>query len=233
MSTRAALITQLALSADLKQAAVLQRFFKTGPGEYGEGDVFLGIKVPLQRKIAKQFYALSLEDVAYLLGSTIHEHRFTALLLLIQRYQKANAEDKKALFHFYIDHIKQVNNWDLVDLSAPAIIGDYLCTMPKDMLYQLAESPRLWERRIAIIATFTFIKQHAFEDTLALAHILLNDQHDLIHKAVGWMLREVGKRDQAVEVAFLKKHAQRMPRTMLRYAIEKFDADIKKDYMKR
>jgi 3-methyladenine DNA glycosylase AlkD len=219
--------------ADSKQKDILQRFFKTGQGEYGEGDVFLGIKVPVQRKVAKKYQTLPLSEIQKLLTSQIHEYRFTALILLIQHYTKAETHQKTALFDFYLKNTKHINNWDLVDISAPKIVGDYLLDKSKEVLYQLAHSSNLWERRIAIIATMTFIKNNQLNDTLQLAEILLNDEQDLIHKAVGWMLREVGKQDQNIEEGFLNKHYQKMPRTMLRYAIEKFDPETRQFYLKR
>jgi 3-methyladenine DNA glycosylase AlkD len=219
--------------ADSKQKDILQRFFKTGQGEYGEGDVFLGIKVPVQRKVAKKYQTLPLSEIQKLLTSQIHEYRFTALILLIQHYIKAATHQKTVLFDFYLKNTKHINNWDLVDISAPKIVGDYLLDKSKEVLYQLAESSNLWERRIAIIATMTLIKNNQLNDTLQLAEILLNDEHDLIHKAVGWMLREVGKQDQNIEEGFLKKHYQKMPRTMLRYAIEKFDPETRQFYLKK
>jgi 3-methyladenine DNA glycosylase AlkD len=215
-----------------EQAVILQRFFKTGPGQYGEGDVFLGIKVPPQRTLAKQYRDLPLDDVASLLQSKIHEHRLTALLILIQKYEKADAGSRKKIFDLYLKYRKWINNWDLVDLSAPNIVGNYLLDKDRAILYRLAQSKSLWDKRIAILATFEFIKHGHADDTFALAEILLNDNHDLIHKAVGWMLREVGKRiDQAAEESFLQKHCRRMPRTMLRYAIERFSPTLKKKYM--
>ncbi|HEC85554.1 MAG TPA: DNA alkylation repair protein, partial [Thioploca sp.] len=202
-------------------------------GEYGEGDKFLGIKVPVQRKVAKKYQALSLTDIQTLLNSDIHEYRLTALILLINHYTKANDTNKQKIFDFYLHNTKHINNWDLVDITAPKIVGDYLLDKPRDILYQLARSTNLWEKRIAIIATMTFIKQDDFSDTLKLAEILLNDEHDLIHKAVGWTLREVGKREQSVEENFLNKHYKQMPRTMLRYAIERFDDKRRKFYLKK
>jgi 3-methyladenine DNA glycosylase AlkD len=218
---------------DTKQKAILQRFFKTGIGEYGEGDIFLGIKVPIQRKLAQKYQTLSLTDIQTLLQSEIHEYRCTALILLTARYFKSSELEKKVVFEFYLHHTQYINNWDLVDLSAPKIVGDYLLDKPRDILYELAYSTSVWERRIAIIATMIFVKHNDFNDTLKLAHILLNDTHDLIHKAVGWMLREVGKRDQKQEECFLKKHYKKMPRTMLRYAIEKFDAQKRQFYLNK
>jgi 3-methyladenine DNA glycosylase AlkD len=229
MSTLTELKKELQQLADPKQKEILQRFFKTGKGEYGEGDIFLGIKVPVQRKIAKKYQALSLNNIQTLLKSKIHEYRFTALILLINYYTKV--DDKREVFDFYIRNTRHINNWDLVDISAPKIVGDYLLDKPREILDSLAHSPLIWERRIAIIATMAFIKQNDFNDTLKLAKILLNDKQDLIHKAVGWMLREVGKQDQSVEENFLNQYYKQMPRTMLRYAIEKFEDSKRRFYM--
>lgn len=217
--------------SDPRQAKVLQRFFKTGKGEYGEGDIFWGVKVPDQRKIANKFQGLSLKDLEKLLSSKIHEHRMTALLILIKQYEKADEQKKKRIFDFYLKNTKNINNWDLVDISAPKIVGDYLLDKPRTVLYKLAKSENLWERRIAIISTWAFIRNNEFDDTLKIAKILLNDEHDLIHKAVGWMLREVGKRNQEIEEEFLKKHYLKMPRVMLRYAIERFEERKRKFYL--
>lgn len=217
--------------ANPKQATLLQRFFKTGKGEYGEGDVFLGIKVPEQRKVAKK-YDLSLAEIQKLLNSKIHEHRLVALFILIKKYQKEDI--KKKIFDLYLKNTKNINNWDLIDLSAPNIVGDYLLTRKRDILYKLAKSNSLWEKRISILATFTFIGNGEYKDTLKISEILLNDKHDLIHKGVGWMLREVGKRvSQQKEEKFLKKHYKTMPRTMLRYAIERFPENKRKFYLKK
>jgi len=231
--------------ADKKQAEILQRFFKTGQGEYGEGDIFLGIKVPVQRNVAKKYSGLSLPKIQELLKSRIHEHRLTGLIILSNKYKRlsqarsgsskdsqAKAEEDKAnIFDFYLKNTKSINNWDLVDVTAPNIVGHFLFDKKKNILYDLARSNNLWERRIAIVSTFNFIKQEEFEDALALSEILLDDSHDLIHKAVGWMLREVGKKDEAVLEEFLKQHYKVMPRTMLRYAIERFDEDKRKMYL--
>jgi len=214
-----------------EKAKLLQGFFKTGPGQYGEGDIFLGIMVPQQRKLAKKYKDLSLKDTIYLLNSKIHEHRLTSLFILIQHYQKA--ENKKQIVDLYLKNAKQVNNWDLVDLSAHKILGDYLLDKDRKILYKLAKSKNLWEKRISIIATFAFINKHDFKDAIKLAKILLTDQHDLIHKAVGWVLREIGKKNQKTEEHFLKKYHKTMPRTMLRYAIERFSEKKRKFYMKK
>lgn len=226
--------TSLLKIANKNKAAVLSRFFKTGRGEYGEGDKFIGVVVPKQRKIAKKFSDLRFSEVLKLLKSPIHECRLTALFILIHQYQKGSAEIKRKIFSAYLKNLKFVNNWDLVDLSAPKIVGDFLLKNPeqKEILYKLAESNALWERRIAILSTFTFIRSKQFEDAFKIVEILLNDKHDLIHKAVGWMLREIGKIDQTAEKKFLKRHFKKMPRTTLRYAIEKFAPDKKTFYMK-
>lgn len=216
------------LKKDLKKnsskskAKALQRFFKTGKGEYGEGDIFLGITVPQIRKIAKKHSALDILAIQSLLNSSIHEERLIALLILLENYQSSSEEQKYQIINFYLQNTKNINNWDLVDLSSPSIIGNYLLDKPKDILYSLANSKNLWEKRISIISTYTFIKNNQFQDAFKIAEILLNDSHDLIHKAVGWMLREIGKKDLKAEENFLKKHYKSMPRTMLRYAIEKF-----------
>ncbi len=228
------------LKSDLKsygnpeKAKILSRFFKTGKGQYGEGDVFLGVKVPEQRKVANRYRNIPFDDLEELLNSEIHEHRLTALLILVEKFKKADEIEKQKIVNFYLQNTSRVNNWDLVDLSADKIIGEFLFGKDendKSILYKFSKSDNLWQRRIAIIATFAFIKKGKFNDTLRIAEILLNDKHDLIQKAVGWMLREVGKRNQDVEEDFLKKHYKKMPRTMLRYAIERFDAEQKRFYM--
>jgi 3-methyladenine DNA glycosylase AlkD len=218
--------------ADKEQSKNLQSFFKTGKGEYGEGDIFLGIKVPVQRKIAKKYIDLSLKDLQNLLDSKIHEYRFTALIIIIQKNRGLDISSKE-IFDFYIKNFKNVNNWDLVDISAPHIVGRYLFDKSnRKILYKFAKSKNLWEKRISIVSTFAFIRENQFEDTLKIAEILLNDEHDLIHKAVGWALREVGKKDRKTEEIFLKKYYKQMPRTMLRYAIEKFPEDLRIFYLK-
>lgn len=222
---------QIKNQADPNQAVILQRFFKTGKGDYGEGDIFYGIKVPVQRIIAKKFNALSLVDLKELIKSKMHEERLIAAFILIDKYKKGDEKEKKQIFNFYLNNRKGINNWDLVDLSAPKIVGEYLLDKEKDLLYKFARSNDLWEKRIAILSTQTFIRNHFFEDTLKISEILLNDKHDLIHKAVGWMLREVGNRDIQAEEDFLKKYYKQMPRTMLRYAIEKFPEKKRKDYL--
>ncbi len=207
--------------ADEEKAKILQGFFKTGPGQYGEGDVFLGVSVPNIRKVAKgAVERLSLNDVKKLLSSKVHEKRLVALLILIEKYKK----DKDVVYDFYLENAKGVNNWDLVDLSAPNIVGDYLLERKdRKILYRLAKSDNLWEKRIAIVSTFAFIRDGQFSDTLKISKILLKDKHDLIHKAVGWMLREVGKRDEKLLKKFLRDNYSGIPRTTLRYAIERFE----------
>lgn len=223
--------SELKKAANPKQAAILQRFFKTGKGEYGEGDIFLGIKMSKQREIAKQFKHLSIQDIQKLLNSKIHEKRLISLLILIKRYEESGNKERERIFNLYLKNSKQINNWDLVDLSAPSIMGDFLLDKDKKILYELAKSENLWERRISIIATFTFIRNNQFEDTIEISKILLQDKHDLIHKTVGWMLREAGKKNQIILEKFLEKHYKNMPRTMLRYAIEKLKEERRKKYL--
>lgn len=217
--------------ANPKQAEILQRFFKTNKGEYGEGDIFLGVKVPVQRKIAKKYVGLGLSKLQELIKSKIHEHRLISLIILSEKYKKASEDDKGNIFNFYLKNTKNINNWDLVDISAPNIVGNFLFDKKKNILYELAKSENIWEKRIAIISTFDFIKKGEFEDTLAISELLLNDKHDLIHKAIGWMLREVGKRDLEIEEKFLRQHYHSIPRTSLRYAIERFDDEKRKRYL--
>lgn len=217
-----------------EQAKILQRFFKTGKGEYGEGDIFLGIKVPVQRSIAKRYIELSFIDLQTLLNSKIHEERLIALIILTNKYKKAKKDTmkKRQIFEFYLKNTNNINNWDLVDLSAPNIVGDFSSIDGDEIIRFLAKSKNLWEKRIAIVSTHAFIKKRIFGETLAIADILIQDEHDLIHKAVGWMLREVGKRNQEVLEIFLKDRYKTMPRTMLRYSIEKFPEEKRKAYLK-
>jgi 3-methyladenine DNA glycosylase AlkD len=266
--------------ANPEKAKILQRFFKTGKGEYGEGDIFIGVVVPQLRKIARKYFTLDLKDVKRLIESKIHEERMIAMFILVEKYEKTN--HKKIVFHFYIKNMRYINNWDLVDLSAPKIVGRHLYLLdstrslrdfsepsgntqklskiksfstadkaskdismeilrntlregsrPIDNLRLLARSENIWERRIGIMATFWFIKNNKFDESLKIAEMLLKDEHDLIHKAVGWMLREIGKRDQDVEIAFLNKYSKKMPRTMLRYAIERFPEKQRLAYLKK
>ena len=220
--TLQAVDARLRLLSNPEKAQILQRFFKTGPGEYGEGDVFLGIQVPALRKCALEFDGLPMTAMQSMLNSPTHETRLLALLMLVRAYAKGDQDVKRRIYAFYLASTSRINNWDLVDLSAPSIIGDYLATRSRAPLRRLARSASLWERRIAIVATLRFIRNNDFEDTLAVAGMLLGDQEDLIHKAAGWMLREVGKRDTAALEGFLMQHCRSMPRTMLRYAIERF-----------
>lgn len=222
---------ELKALANPEKAKILQRFFKTGPGQYGEGDVFLGVTVPVSRSIARKFRDLPLFEITQLLKSRIHEERLIALLILVLRFAKSDEDQREKICNFYFRSTRYINNWDLVDLSAKYIVGAHLYPKNKDVLYRLAQSKSLWERRIAVIATFYFIDRKHFIDTFAIAEILISDKHDLIHKAVGWMLREVGKKDQFEEETFLRKHYQRMPRTMLRYAIERFSEPLRKAYL--
>jgi len=218
--------------ANPKQAKIYLRFFKTGKGEYGEGDEFLGIKVPVSRKIAKEFKDLALPEIQELLYSKMHEERLIALFILTEQYSKGDEEKKKVIYDFYLKNLKRVNNWDLVDLSAEKIIGAYLLEKDKQILFKFTRSKNLWKRRIAIMSTFHFIKNGLYDTTFEIADVLLKDEHDLIHKAVGWMLREIGNRDVKIEEAFLKKQYKNMPRTMLRYAIEKFPEKKRQSYLK-
>ncbi|NLC50935.1 MAG: DNA alkylation repair protein [Firmicutes bacterium] len=225
---------ELNKQADPKKAEFLPKFFKAQPGGYGEGDQFIGVKVPVQRKVAKRFYkTISLSELRILLRDPVHEYRLTALIILVNKFEKSKTEqERKAIVEFYLDNISFVNNWDLVDSSADKILGAYLFDREKDILYEFAESESLWKQRVAIIATFYFIRREKYEDSLRIAKILLDHEHDLIHKAVGWMLREVGKRDFEREFNFLKENYQSMPRVMLRYAIEKFKPDLRKKFLK-
>lgn len=220
--------------ADKPKGEFLARFFKTGKGQYAEGDVFLGITVPAQRKVAVEFKALPLSEIGVLISSKYHEFRLTALLILVWQYEHCkDVTLKKFMVDFYLKNRKFINNWDLVDSSARQVLGDWLLDKDRAILYKYAVSKDLWERRIAIIATFRFIMEKDFADTLKICEILMEDRHDLIHKATGWMLREIGKRDQKPLRGFLDKYSKKMPRTMLRYAIEHFTPELKKKYMSR
>ncbi len=232
MEQRKGLEKELQKFKNSQKANLLAGFFKTGKGEYGEGDVFLGLTVPQQRQIAKKHLNLTLEELQKLLSSKFHEYRLTALFILMARYKTADKIERKEIFKFYLKNTQNINNWDLVDLSAPNIVGDYLLDTDRVILYELARSKSLWEKRISILSTYAFIKNGQFDDTLKISEILLKDTHDLIHKAVGWMLREVGKRNQEAEEKFLQKHFRQMPRTMLRYAIERFSEEKGKFYLK-
>ncbi len=217
---------------DKKRAEHLKGYFKTGPGEYGEGDIFLGIPVPELRKLSRVYRDIPLETTKTLLESPIHEERMLALLILVLKYANGDAGAQKRIYTLYLNNTKFINNWDLVDLSAHYIVGPFLMDKSKKPLYRLAASRSLWERRIAIMATFHYIRQNFYSVTLKIAEILISDKEDLIHKAVGWMLHEVGKRDLQTEEEFLKPRYKNMPRTMLRYAIEKFSTTKRQRYLK-
>ena len=220
--------------ANPEKALQMQQFFKTGEGEYGEGDLFMGIMVPEQRKIAISSLSASLVEIKSLLAEKYHECRLTALLILVAKYQKSKDQQlKKEIYELYLQNTRFINNWDLVDSSAHQIVGDFLADKERAMLYRLAESKLLWEQRIAIIATFKFIRNEDFSDTLLLSEKLLKHKHDLMHKAVGWMLREVGNRNKSVLVDFLMEYSTEMPRKMLRYAIEKFEQEERHYFLKR
>jgi len=224
---------ELKSMAEPDKAAIMQRFFKTGPGQYGEGDIFIGVMVPQSRRVARKFCQLPLGEVRTLLYSHIHEERLVALLILAWSYSISSSREKEEeIVRFYLDNIKQVNNWDLVDLSAPNILGAHLVDRDRRLLYRLATSENVWKRRIAIVATHRFIRNGDFSDTLKIAKMLLQDRQHLIHKAAGWMLREVGKRDAAAQETFLEKHWSVMPRMMLRYAIERLPESKRCRYKK-
>lgn len=223
-------------ASDKEKAKIYQRFFKTGKNEYGGGDVFLGITTPKMKEISKKYSDLSLIEIEKMLSSKIHEHRSCALSILIKKFQNANEKEKKEIFDLYLKNaqLNRINNWDLVDCSADKIIGEYLLDKNIEILKKLAKSGNLWEKRIAMISTFQFIKNERHKEALEIAEILVYEKHDLLQKAVGWMLRELGKRvNQEKEEEFLKKYYKTMPRTMLRYAIERFDDKKRKFYMSK
>ena len=223
---------ELSSLEDSHTASFLKRFFKTGPGEYGEGDLFRGIRVPVLRKLAKEYQSLTLGETEVLLRSSYHEDRLLALLILVRACLRGDDAVKEKAFDLYLKNTQFINNWDLVDSSAAQIVGAFLWDKNRDVLYRLARSSDLWERRIAIIATFHFIRRCEFTETLKIAEILLAAREDLIHKAVGWMLREVGNRNMNIEEGFLRNHHKRMPRVMLRYAIEKFPEPKRQQYLR-
>ncbi len=232
MATYQEIIAHIESLADSEIAEHSQRFFKTGNGEYGYGDKFLGIRVPILRKAAKSYKEIPLTEAIILLKSEYHEARLLSLLILVNQYSRASEEKKEIIYNLYLKHTKYINNWDLVDSSAYQIVGAWLAENNRQILYKLANSNSLWERRIAIMSTYCFIKNGEFNDTLKLSKILINDSEDLIHKAVGWMLREIGNRDQKAEEKYLKQHYKNMPRTMLRYSIEKFSKERRLEYLK-
>jgi 3-methyladenine DNA glycosylase AlkD len=226
------MLDRLRQFASKEKARVLRRFFKTGPGEYGYRDQFLGVTVPKIRSVVREFGDARLSEVEQLLKSAWHEERLLALLILVQKFERGEAPLKKKIYSLYLKRTKHINNWDLVDLTAPKIVGPFLQDRPRKTLYRLVRSRNLWERRIAILATFHYIRQRDYADTLALSAVLIEDREVLLHKAVGWMLREVGKRDSAVLEQFLRKYYRKMPRTMLRSAIERFPESKRRKYLK-
>lgn len=225
------IIADFEKQADPEHASRLQGFFKTGKGEYGEGDVFLGLRVPDQRKLARKYKELAIPDVLRLLQSGIHEYRLTSMFILTHQFNKGDEEKRGQIIDLYLENTAYINNWDIVDASAHKLLGAWLLDKPRDILYELADSESLWERRISIISTFAFINQGELNDALALAEKLVADEHDLIHKASGWVIREVGKKDQQALEDFLLRHYKTMPRTMLRYAIEKLPEERRKFFM--
>ena len=229
MSTLKELKDELKKHVNPERAKLSHKYFKAEKGGYGEKDLFLGISTPIKRKIAKKFQDLSLADTKKILKSKYHGFRIVGLCILMHKFKKGNSKQKKQIYDIYLDSTRYINNWDLVDISAPNIMGEYLLDRDRKILYKLARSKNLWERRVAILSTYPFIRNNDFKDTLSISEILLNDDHDLIHKAVGWMLREVGNRDREVEEKFLDKYALKMQRTILRYAIEKFP-EVKRLY---
>lgn len=232
MSTADTILARLREMEDPEDARFLQRYFRTGPGEYGEGDRFLGIRVPVLRKLARAYRGTPLDEVAALLRSEWHEARLLALLLMVDAYARGDAPTREAVHRLYLGSTRYVDNWDLVDTSAPHLVGAHLAAGDRGELERLARSDSLWERRIAILATQHFIRRGEFGTALRIAELLVADPHDLIHKAVGWMLREIGDRDRAAMEAFLRRHLRSMPRTMLRYAIEKFPPELRQAYLK-
>lgn len=224
---------ELELLSTPEKKEFLPYFFKTGKSQYGEGDKFLGVVVPDSRKVAKKHKELAFVEVEKLLNSEFHECRLCALIILVERFKKAEEKERENIFQFYISHTHRINNWDLVDLSSQYIVGEYLVDKDRSILYNLADSELLWDQRIAVLATFAFIRRNDFDDLLALSEKLLDHKHDLMHKAVGWLLREVGKRDKSVLIGFLDKYYNVMPRTMLRYSIEKLSSDERSHYMKK
>jgi 3-methyladenine DNA glycosylase AlkD len=229
--TRVQLERELKSVGDAARAVQVALYFKTGKGEYGEGDVFLGIPVPAMRRIALKHRALKLADLQKLLDSRIHDHRAAALEILAWQYARADAQQRKEIVDFYLRNTSRINNWDLVDASSRPILGEHLKTHPRKILRTLAKSESLWERRIAIVSTMTLVWAGELDDAMQIAEMLLGDRHDLIHKAVGWVLREAGVKDRARLIEFLKKHHARMPRTALRYAIEHFPPEQRKEML--
>ena len=226
------LIDSLQELADKEKAKFLQGFFKTGKGQYAEGDIFWGIKVPETRQIAKAYRNIPFSEIEKVIANPVHEVRLCALLILVERFKKSNETDRKTIVDFYLSNTQYINNWDLVDLSCYNILGNYLLDKPRDILYHLAKSKNMWEQRIAIVSTWVFIRNRDFEDTLAISEMLLDHPHDLIHKAVGWMLRELSKRDETLMLNFVETHYKNLSRTTLRYAIERLTEDVRKNILK-
>jgi 3-methyladenine DNA glycosylase AlkD len=233
-STLEAIISELSKYEDNRRRASAYKYFQAFPGGYGEGDEFIGVSVPNQRKVAKMFFkSTNLPEIEYLLNESVHEYRLTALFMLVLKYKQVKTEsDKEDIVNVYVKNIEQVNNWDLVDSSAHLILGPHLFCGDTGLLFEFAKSKNIWVQRTAIIATMHFIRNNEFEETLQLAEMLLDHKHDIIHKAVGWMLREVGNKDYSTEYTFLLNNYKRMPRTMLRYAIEKFPEDVRQGFLK-
>lgn len=225
------LIQDLKKSSSEERAEINKKFFKTGKGEYGEGDVFVGLTMPQQRMLAKKYSNLSLSKIKELLKSKFHEYRSVGLLILVEKYKKSSDSEKENIFSFYLRNTNRINNWDLVDVTCSHIVGDFLLKKERKILYKLASSKNLWERRISIVSTFRFIREGDFIDSLAISENLLKDEHDLIHKAVGWMLREIGKRDEKLLKNFLKGNYDKLPRTTLRYSIERFPKEERKKWI--
>jgi len=228
------ILKEIELKKNKKKDAILSRFFKTGKGEYGEGDIFWGLTVPVSRKIAQKHKDIPLREIKSLLKNKVHEVRLIALMILVSQYKKSSLKDKEKIVRFYLQNTKSINNWDLVDLSSHYILGDWLINKKdKNILFKLAHSKYLWEQRIAIVSTYALIRQGELDLTFKIAKMFLNHEHDLIHKATGWMLREAGKKDEKALRKFLDSNVSKMPRTMLRYAIEKFPENIRKEYLNK
>lgn len=231
--TASFILSELLSMANPEKGTFLQRFFKTGPGQYAEGDVFLGLVVPLTRSIAKANKQTQLSELQLLMESEYHEARLCALLIVVEKFKKASEAEREELYTFYLKNARRINNWDLVDVTCPHVVGLYLLDKDRSRLYELAESDNLWEQRIAMVSTVTFIRNREFSDTLALAERLMTHKHDLMHKAVGWMLREVGKKDRNTLTGFLEQYATKLSRTSLRYAIEHYPEDQRQYFLKR
>ncbi|MDR2138319.1 MAG: DNA alkylation repair protein [Tannerella sp.] len=231
--TAETIVKEIQAVANPEKAEFLRRFFKTGPGQYGEGDCFLGIVVPVTRRIAKTHIQTPLQEIKKLLQNPYHEIRLCALLILTERNKKATEKERETIYHFYLQHTNCINNWDLVDLTSPEIVGKYLLNKDHKILYELAGKPHLWEQRIAVVSTLTFIRHGEFVDTFALTEKLITHPHDLIHKACGWMLREVGKQDKNALTCFLENFVHHLPRTALRYAIEHYSPEKRRYFMQK